>query len=55
VPGSPKVVAKKIHAVAESGLLNTFMGEPNFPDLAESDFMRSIRQFGEKVISALRA
>ena len=52
--GSPKIVAKKIYAAAESGLFNTFMGEFNFPDLPESDLMRSIRRFGEKVMSALR-
>ena len=33
----------------------TYMGEFNFPDLPESDLMRSIRRFGEKVMSALRA
>ena len=53
--GSPETVAKKIHAAAESGLFNTFMGEFNFSDLPESDLMRSIRLFGEKVIPALRA
>ena len=52
--GSPETVAKKIHAAAESGLFNTFMGEFNFSDLPESDLMRSIRLFGEKVIPALR-
>jgi hypothetical protein len=40
---------------AQSGLFNTFMGEFNFSDLPESDLMRSIRLFGEKVIPALRA
>jgi alkanesulfonate monooxygenase SsuD/methylene tetrahydromethanopterin reductase-like flavin-dependent oxidoreductase (luciferase family) len=49
--GSPETVAKKIHAAAESGLFNTFMGEFNFSDLPERDLMRSIRLFGEKVIS----
>jgi alkanesulfonate monooxygenase SsuD/methylene tetrahydromethanopterin reductase-like flavin-dependent oxidoreductase (luciferase family) len=53
--GSPETVAKKINAAAESGLFNTFMGEFNFSDLPESDLMRSIRLFGEKVIPALRA
>ena len=53
--GSPETVAKKIHAAAESGLFNTFMGEFNFSDLPERDLMRSIRLFGEKVIPALRA
>ena len=53
--GSPETVAKKIHAAAQSGLFNTFMGEFNFSDLPESDLMRSIRLFGEKVIPALRA
>ena len=53
--GSPETVAKKIHAAAEAGLFNTFMGEFNFYDLPESDLMRSIRLFGEKVIPALRA
>jgi hypothetical protein len=52
--GSPETVAKKIQAAAESGLFNTFMGEFNFSDLPESDLMRSIRLFGEKVIPALR-
>ena len=53
--GSSETVAKKIHAAARSGLFNTFMGEFNFSDLPESDLMRSIRLFGEKVIPALRA
>ena len=53
--GSPETVAKKIHSAAQSGLFNTFMGEFNFSDLPESDLMRSIRLFGEKVIPALRA
>jgi len=53
--GSPKIVAKKIHAAAESGLFNTYMGEFNFPDLPESDLTRLIRRFGEKVMSAFRA
>jgi alkanesulfonate monooxygenase SsuD/methylene tetrahydromethanopterin reductase-like flavin-dependent oxidoreductase (luciferase family) len=53
--GSPETVAKKIHGAAQSGLFNTFMGEFNFSDLPESDLMRSIRLFGEKVIPALRA
>jgi alkanesulfonate monooxygenase SsuD/methylene tetrahydromethanopterin reductase-like flavin-dependent oxidoreductase (luciferase family) len=53
--GSPETVASKIHAAAESGLFNTFMGEFNFSDLPEGDLMRSIRLFGEKVIPALRA
>jgi hypothetical protein len=54
-PSAPPIVAKKIHAAAESGLFNTYMGEFNFPDLPESDLMRLIRRFGEKVMSALRA
>src|ERR1700730_16551121 len=53
--GSPETVAKKIHDAAKSGLFNTFMGEFNFSDQPESDLMRSIRLFGEKVIPALRA
>ena len=53
--GSPETVTRKIQAAAESGLFNTFMGEFNFSDLPESDLMRSIRLFGEKVIPALRA
>jgi alkanesulfonate monooxygenase SsuD/methylene tetrahydromethanopterin reductase-like flavin-dependent oxidoreductase (luciferase family) len=53
--GSPETVVRKIHAAAESGLFNTFMGEFNFSDLPEDDLMRSIRLFGEKVIPALRA
>ena len=53
--GSPDTVAKKIHATALSGLFNVFMGEFNFSDLPESDLMRSIHLFGEKVIPALRA
>jgi len=53
--GAPETVVKKIHAAAEAGLFNTFMGEFNFSDLPERDLMRSIRLFGEKVIPALRA
>jgi alkanesulfonate monooxygenase SsuD/methylene tetrahydromethanopterin reductase-like flavin-dependent oxidoreductase (luciferase family) len=52
--GSPQTVAAKIHAAAEAGLFNVFMGEFNFSDLPASDLMRSIRLFGEKVIPALR-
>ena len=53
--GSPDTVAKKIHATAQAGLFNVFMGEFNFSDLPEADLMRSIRLFGEKVIPALRS
>ena len=52
--GSPETVAKKIHAAAQAGLFNVFMGEFNFSDLPEADLLRSIRLFGEKVIPALR-
>jgi alkanesulfonate monooxygenase SsuD/methylene tetrahydromethanopterin reductase-like flavin-dependent oxidoreductase (luciferase family) len=52
--GSPETVAAKLHAAAEAGVFNTFMGEFNFSDLPEADLMRSIRLFGEKVIPALR-
>jgi len=52
--GSPETVAEKIHATAEAGLYNVFLGEFNFADLPEPDLMRSIRLFGEKVIPALR-
>ena len=52
--GSPKTVAAKIRAAAESGVFNVFMGEFNFSDLPEADLMRSIRMFGEKVIPTLR-
>jgi alkanesulfonate monooxygenase SsuD/methylene tetrahydromethanopterin reductase-like flavin-dependent oxidoreductase (luciferase family) len=53
--GSPDTVAEKIHATAQAGLYNVFMGEFNFSDLPEADLMRSIRLFGEKVIPALRS
>jgi alkanesulfonate monooxygenase SsuD/methylene tetrahydromethanopterin reductase-like flavin-dependent oxidoreductase (luciferase family) len=52
--GSPETVATKIHAAAQAGLFNVFMGEFNFADLPETDLLRSIRLFGEKVIPALR-
>ena len=52
--GSPETVARKIHAAAEEGLFNTFLGEFNFSDLPSDDLMRSIGLFGEKVIPALR-
>jgi alkanesulfonate monooxygenase SsuD/methylene tetrahydromethanopterin reductase-like flavin-dependent oxidoreductase (luciferase family) len=52
--GSSETVAKKIRAAAEAGVFNTFMGEFNFSNLPESDLIRSIRLFGEKVIPALR-
>jgi alkanesulfonate monooxygenase SsuD/methylene tetrahydromethanopterin reductase-like flavin-dependent oxidoreductase (luciferase family) len=52
--GSPETVAMKIRKCAEAGLFNVFMGEFNFSDLPESDLLRSIRLFGEKVIPALR-
>jgi alkanesulfonate monooxygenase SsuD/methylene tetrahydromethanopterin reductase-like flavin-dependent oxidoreductase (luciferase family) len=52
--GSPETVATKIHAAAQAGLFNVFMGEFNFADLPETDLLRSIRMFGEKVIPALR-
>jgi alkanesulfonate monooxygenase SsuD/methylene tetrahydromethanopterin reductase-like flavin-dependent oxidoreductase (luciferase family) len=53
--GSPETVAGKIHAAAEAGVFNTFLGEFNFSDLPEQDLMRSIRLFGEKVMPALRS
>ncbi len=53
--GSPDTVAAKIRAAAQAGLFNTFMCEFNFADLPESDLLRSIRLFGEKVIPALRS
>jgi alkanesulfonate monooxygenase SsuD/methylene tetrahydromethanopterin reductase-like flavin-dependent oxidoreductase (luciferase family) len=52
--GSPETVANKIHAAAQAGLFNVLMGEFNFSDLPETDLMRSIQLFGEKVIPALR-
>jgi alkanesulfonate monooxygenase SsuD/methylene tetrahydromethanopterin reductase-like flavin-dependent oxidoreductase (luciferase family) len=52
--GSAETVVRKIHAAAEAGLFNVFLGEFNFSDLPEADLMRSIRLFGEKVIPALR-
>jgi alkanesulfonate monooxygenase SsuD/methylene tetrahydromethanopterin reductase-like flavin-dependent oxidoreductase (luciferase family) len=53
--GSPETVARKIHAAAQAGLFNVFMGEFNFSNLPEADLLRSIRLFGEKVIPELRA
>jgi alkanesulfonate monooxygenase SsuD/methylene tetrahydromethanopterin reductase-like flavin-dependent oxidoreductase (luciferase family) len=52
--GSPETVAAKIRAAAAEGVFNVFMGEFNFVDLPETDLMRSILLFGEKVIPALR-
>jgi alkanesulfonate monooxygenase SsuD/methylene tetrahydromethanopterin reductase-like flavin-dependent oxidoreductase (luciferase family) len=52
--GSAETVTRKLRKAAEEGLFNTFMGEFNFADLPESDLMRSIRLFGEKVMPALR-
>ena len=52
--GSPETVAKKIRVASEEGLFNTFLGEFNFSDLPNSDLIRSIGLFGEKVIPALR-
>jgi alkanesulfonate monooxygenase SsuD/methylene tetrahydromethanopterin reductase-like flavin-dependent oxidoreductase (luciferase family) len=52
--GSPKTVAEKLQAAAESGVFNVFLGEFSFSDLPEADLMRSIRLFGEKVMPALR-
>ncbi|MGB7040827.1 MAG: hypothetical protein WBD83_14665, partial [Xanthobacteraceae bacterium] len=52
--GSPDTVAAKIRAAAEAGVFNVFLGEFNFSDLPEEALLRSIRLFGEKVISALR-
>ena len=52
--GSPSTVAAKIRSAAEAGLFNTFMSEFNFADLPETDLLRSIRLFGERVIPALR-
>jgi alkanesulfonate monooxygenase SsuD/methylene tetrahydromethanopterin reductase-like flavin-dependent oxidoreductase (luciferase family) len=52
--GSPETVTKKLRKAAEEGLFNTFLGEFNFTDLPETDVMRSIRLFGEKVMPALR-
>ena len=53
--GSAETVTSKIRSAAQSGLFNTFMGEFNFSDLPESDIVRSIRLFAERVIPALRA
>ena len=47
-------VTEKILAASKAGLFNTFMGEFNFSDLPESDLLRSIRLFGEKVLPELR-
>ena len=52
--GSPEMVAAKIHAAAQAGLFNVFLGEFSFADLPEADLMRSIRLFGEQVVPALR-
>ena len=52
--GSPRTVTEKILAASKAGLFNTFMGEFNFSDLPESDLLRSIRLFGEKVLPELR-
>jgi len=52
--GAPDTVAAKLKSFAEAGHFNTFMGEFNFGQLAESDLMRSIRLFGEHVVPALR-
>jgi alkanesulfonate monooxygenase SsuD/methylene tetrahydromethanopterin reductase-like flavin-dependent oxidoreductase (luciferase family) len=52
--GSAATVTEKIRKAAQAGLFNTFLGEFNFSDLPESDLMRSIRLFGEKVVPALR-
>ena len=45
---------KRLKAYAEEGLFNTFFGELSFGTLAETDFMRSIRQFGTEVMPKLR-
>ena len=52
--GSPQTVAEKIRVAAKEGVFNVFMGEFNFADLPETDLMRSIKLFGEKVIPELR-
>jgi len=52
--GSPETVIRKLKSASKIGLFNTFMGEFNFADLPESDLMRSVRLFGEKVIPQLR-
>ena len=52
--GSPETVAQKIQSAAKAGVFNVFMGEFNFSDLPQSNLMRSIQLFGEKVIPALR-
>ena len=52
--GSAKTVTEKLHAAAETGVFNVFLGEFSFSDLPEADLMRSIRLFGEKVMPALR-
>ncbi|MEA2914549.1 MAG: hypothetical protein QOJ15_6630 [Bradyrhizobium sp.] len=52
--GSAATVTEKIRKAAQAGLFNVFLGEFNFSDLPESDLMRSIRLFGEKVVPALR-
>jgi alkanesulfonate monooxygenase SsuD/methylene tetrahydromethanopterin reductase-like flavin-dependent oxidoreductase (luciferase family) len=52
--GSPDTVAKKLKKIATEGVFDTFFGEFNFSNLAETDVMRSIRLFGEKVMPQLR-
>ena len=50
--GSAETVAKKIHAAAETGLFNVFLGEFNFSDLPES--AGSPRKSGSATFSPLR-
>jgi len=52
--GSPETVARKLQKIAAEGVFNTFFGEFNFGNLAETDLLRSIRLFGTEVIPRLR-
>jgi alkanesulfonate monooxygenase SsuD/methylene tetrahydromethanopterin reductase-like flavin-dependent oxidoreductase (luciferase family) len=52
--GSPKTVIEQIKSAASEGVFNTVLGEFNIGEIAEEDLMRSIKLFGNEVISALR-
>ena len=56
--GSPDTVAKKIHATAQAGLFNVFMGEFNFSDLPEARpyaFNPPVRRESDSCLALVRA
>src|SRR6201999_3450879 len=52
--GSPKTVTEKLHAAAESGLFNVFLGEFNFSVLPAPALWPGSGVWGERVVRPRR-